>query len=177
MKALGLVSFLYFGAGVAYMLYRWPADMKKTFSQNAARTQGSIAFYAALVLTFLAMLCTFVYGWLIPTLHLSAAFTAAFTIGALAQAVAGVVPETQGWKVHTHVNAAYVMYYATVVTVAAMIWGVSMPAKLLVAIMLLVMAAAVAVGTFSAKLRLNAVVLQTIHFVALAGAFLFATYF
>jgi len=47
---------------------------------------------------------------------------------------------------------------------------------LLVAIMLLVMAAAVAVGTFSAKLRLNAVVLQTIHFVALAGAFMFATY-
>jgi hypothetical protein len=54
--------------------------------------------------------------------------------------------------------------------------SVSMPAKLLVASMLLTMATAVAVGTFSAKLREHAVALQTIHLVALAAAFMFATY-
>jgi hypothetical protein len=176
MKSLGLVSFLYFGAGVAYMLHRWPADLKKTYSQNAARTQGSIVYYGVLVLTFVAMLCTFAYSWLIPALHLSVVFTSAFSIGAMAQAVAGIVPETHGCKTRVHVNAAYVMYYSTVVMVVALVLGISMPAKLLVVAMLVLMAAAVAVGTFSAKLRQHAVILQTIHFVALAGAFLFATY-
>jgi hypothetical protein len=38
------------------------------------------------------------------------------------------------------------------------------------------MATAVGVGTFSAKLRSQAVALQTIHLGALAAAFLFATY-
>ena len=158
------------------MLYRWPADTKKTYSQNAARARDSIVYYAVLVLTFLAMLCAFVYGWLIPIKHLSVVFTAAFTIGVIAQAIAGVVPETHGWKLRTHVNAAYVMYYSTVVVVGALVVGVSMPAKLLVAGMLVVMAAAVAVGTFSAKFRLHAVALQAVHLVALAAAFMFATY-
>jgi hypothetical protein len=176
MKSLGLVSFMYFGAGVAYMLYRWPADMKKTYSQNAARSRGSIVYYGVLVLTFLAMLCAYGYGWLIPTLHLSVVFTAAFTIGVMAQAVAGIVPETQGWKIRTHVNAAYVMYYSTVVLVGSLVLGVGMPAQLLVAAMLLVMAVAVAVGSVSEKLRQHAVILQTIHYVALAAAFMFATY-
>jgi hypothetical protein len=132
MKTLGLVSFLYFGVGVAFMLYRWPADYTKTYSQNAARTRGSIIYYGALVLTFLVMFSAFVYGWLIPTLHLPRVFTAAFTIGVVAQAVAGIVPETHGWKVRTHVNAAYVMYYSTVVTVGALALSVGAPASLLI---------------------------------------------
>jgi len=158
------------------MMRRWPPDVTKTYSQNAARTRGSIVYYGVLVLTFLAMFSVYVYGWLIPTLHLATVFSVAFTIGVMAQAVAGIAPETRGWKVRTHVNAAYVMYYSTVVMVAALAWGVSMPARLLVAGMLLVMAAAVAAGTFSARLRTYAIALQTIHLVAFAAAFMFATY-
>lgn len=158
------------------MLYRWPADYMKTYSQNAARTRGSIIYYGALVLTFLVMFSAFVYGWLIPTLHLPRVFTAAFTVGVVAQAVAGIVPETHGWKVRTHVNAAYVMYYSTVVTVGALALSAGAPASLLIGSALLVMATAVAFGTFSAKLRSQAVALQTIHLGALAAAFMFATY-
>jgi hypothetical protein len=178
MESLGLLSFLFFSAAVAYMFRRWPADPSLTFSQNAARHRSSSWYYGVAVIVFLAILSAFTYGWLLPKLHLPLIFALAFGIGVAAQAVAGVIPETAGTNGTVHRAAAAIMYFDTVAVIGLLAFLVQGPWPLRAAYFFafVLIGGIVAVSILNKQIRRYAVVLQSIHLAIFAAAILMATY-
>lgn len=178
MKSLGLISFLFFGVAVSYMLVRWSGDATKTFSQNAARYQSSTVYYAVVWAVSLIFLSLFVFGWFIPTLDLPTAFGVVFGIGVAGQMVAGLVPEIEGWRKVTHVVASSVMYLSTLVFVSMLSFHTTTPpAGRVVSVSALTVMTAIFLSVLLFKrTHRYAVVLQTVHLVCFFGVLLTITY-
>ena len=102
MKSLGLLSFGFFALAV-------------TLSQNAARERSSRWYYGIVVMIFLIGLSPYTFAWLIPTLQLPVIFGVGFGLGLMAQADAGLVPETGGLPASIHQTAAGIVHFDTVV--------------------------------------------------------------
>ncbi len=178
MKQFGLIAYMLFVGSVAYMLFRWSGESTKTFSQNAARNQSSIIYYGIVLAVFLAMLSIFAYGWLIPTLLLPTTFSVVFGVGVAAEAIAGLVPETTGWRKVTHITVSGVMYVATLIIVGMLYINSSTPhvAKLTSAAAFIVMVAVILAVVLFRQLQRYALLLQTIHLFCFFGALLVVTY-
>jgi hypothetical protein len=178
MKYLGLASFAFFAAAVAFMLLHWSSDPSLTFSQNAARRRSTSWYYGIVVIAFLLGLTLFVYAWLIPTLHLPIIFSLAVGLGVAAQAVAGVIPETAGVGGSVHRTAAAIMYFDTVAVVGLLAVFIQAPWPIKTAYYLafILMGGIVAVSILNKQIRRHAVALQSIHLAIFATVMLAATY-
>lgn len=178
MKSLGLISFLFFGAAVSYMLVKWSGDATKTFSQNAARYQTSTVYYSVVWAVSLILLSLFVFGWFVPTLHLSTAFSIVAGVGVASGMVAALVPETEGWRKVTHLVVSSVMYLSTLIVVGILLLHpATPPAGRIIGIFAFAIMTAIFLSVLLFKhTHRYAAALQTVHLICFFAVLLTITY-
>jgi hypothetical protein len=101
-KYFGIYAFLILIIGLIFVIYRWPAGLRMTFSQHVARQRQSIVYYAVLFSIVLPLLLLFFIGWFMPIFHLSIWFSVFVALSSVCQLAATIIPETSGWKVTFH---------------------------------------------------------------------------
>lgn len=101
-KYFGLLAFILLVGGLAFTVYRWPAESHLTFSQRVALQKESVLYYIGLFTLVLPILLFFIIGWFAPHFQLSAWFTVFVTVGALLQYIGTLIPEVGGWKTKVH---------------------------------------------------------------------------
>jgi MFS family permease len=106
---LGLVLVLLSWAAGAYLLTKWRNVDLPTLSKHGASSLKAHLFFGSA----LTILGTPFYYWLItwfkPHLQLGVAFTVLITIAIVCQVLAGIIPDTTGWRRHMHRVTAYTM--------------------------------------------------------------------
>lgn len=107
--SLGLISIVLSWVGLLFMIWYWKGDLAKTFSQNAARNNNSIIFYALLWLVCLPILAWFLLVPFYDALELNIVFLVISAIAVLGMLIAALIPETKGWKVKIHRLGAFTM--------------------------------------------------------------------
>lgn len=92
--------------GLVFLIWRWPQDHSKTFSQHAAAQKASSIYYFLLFSIVLPILAVFFYGYFIPAYHLGIVFSVAIGLAIVGQFIAVAVPEVGGRKSQVHRTAA-----------------------------------------------------------------------
>lgn len=88
--------------GLIFVIYKWPQNRHKTFSQHVALRRPSIIYYSSLFLIVLPLLILFFINWFTPTFGLTLWFNAFVLIACAFQIVCTFLPETGGRKTSYH---------------------------------------------------------------------------
>jgi hypothetical protein len=100
-----IISFI----GLFILVKKWPGKPTMTFSQHAAQYRASRLFFAALWLVNTPLFFWFLVLWFPGEFGMPPVFTATAFLMCVGILVAGLVPETTGWKVKVHRFAAFGM--------------------------------------------------------------------
>ena len=101
-KYFGIISFALLVVGLAFAIYRWPAENHLTFSQRIALQRKSILYYIGLFTFILPILLFFIIGWFVPHFQLPIWFTIFVTTSAALQYIGTLIPEVGGWRTKVH---------------------------------------------------------------------------
>jgi len=91
------------------MLFKWHGTYTMSISQHAASTKGA---YNLLFITLIVgglLFYSWLLAWFAPYLELPKSFSYVLSLTVLLQIIAGIIPDSTGWKHRTHQSAAYFM--------------------------------------------------------------------
>lgn len=106
---LGLMLTSVFWLAIGYVLVKWRGAYDMSISQHAAGAKGA---YTILFVTLVFVGIVFYYwlvSWFTPHLGLSQIFTYILSLTVLMQIIAGIIPDSTGWKHYIHQGVAYFM--------------------------------------------------------------------
>ncbi len=164
--------------GLAFIPWRWPHGIDKTFSQHVADKVSSIVYYAALFVVTLPLVYLFLANYLVSALALPTSILTFVAISCLAQIGCTFVPETGGMKTKVHVTLAGISaLLLPVILLIIMREGVISAAdKVVTAACVFVMTLILASLALRTKVRLPALVLQAVYFALFFAALLVVSY-
>lgn len=110
-KMIGLLSIVVLWAGLLFLVWFWKNKKHRemTFSQHAAQTRASQIYYFLLFALAMPPFVWFIISWFTPKFELPIWFNVLTVVASIFQAIAVSVPETTGWRVPVHRNAAFMM--------------------------------------------------------------------
>lgn len=148
LEYFGLLVFVILVAGLAFVLWRWPQGIDKTFSQHVAVAPYRATYYALLFAVVLPLLLIFLLGWFVPTFGLPSWFGVSVTLAAMLQQACTFVPETGGWRTKLHRAFAGMSALFLLPPLVALVFtpGVPRAGKLLSALGLICMASIIVVA-------------------------------
>lgn len=164
--------------GLAFIPWRWPHDIGKTFSQHVADKMSSRIYYVALFSVSLPLVYLFFANYLVPALALPTSILIVVATSCLAQIGCTLVPETGGIKSKIHVTLAGISALLLPVILLIIMRGgvISVLDRMAVGIGTLLMILIAASLMFRNKIRLPALWLQIGYFALFFAALITAAY-
>lgn len=165
---MGLILVLLSWAGGTYLIRKWRGTKSMSISQHGASSPEAYR----LLMAILILLGISFYIWLVacfaPHLGLGASFIAVLTVAIALQIVAGLVPDSDGWKSQVHQGAAYAMawlYFPLSLMILASS-EISQTAKIVGIACLAYMITATVLFFFAKKARSYYLIFQSLYIVA-----------
>ena len=106
---IGLVSCGIILLSLGLMLRTWGSDQMISLSGHAARQRYSYSLFATALTTGGGLFYVFALRWLVPTLHLSAAFSVVLALATGCELLAAFVPDSGGMRSLIHRWGAWTM--------------------------------------------------------------------
>jgi len=177
-KYFGLLATIILICGLVFVLYRWPQDRHKTFSQHVALRRGSIVYYCLLFVIVLPLLVVFFVGWFTPYFGISIWFNIFVILAAIFQLSCTLVPEI-GSKITTHRSLAGLAALLLSPPLLILLFenGIGFIAKIFVGLGLLTMALCIFLVIKAKGNPRNFLIIQSAYFAAFLLPVLFIGYF
>jgi len=126
-KYFGLLAPLFVAVAALYILWRWPAEKKMTFSEHIAKDKRSFLLFGMTLFPATVMYYFFLYLYIGPRYNLPFFYFAILAVAFICQIIFTFVPSSSGRARTVHLfSASFVGFSMFVLSVVVVVYGLGL---------------------------------------------------